>query len=293
MPEILLLVVGLALAGAAVLLPLRGRATVPPTADDDREAVRLRHRVALESLRDLEADRRAGSLDDASYATELADAEARAAATSAAATSAELERRSAPTVGRGARGPGRGTASVAAGLIAIALVGGALLPGTGIANETVVNERLAAVRQAEEDRQARIAELRAALAADPSDAETLSALADAHLAGTSDDDLARAAAALQVIIALEPDRADAYERILAAYLRAGRYDYARDAHAAYAERPTADPAEVAFFDGLIALRGEADGARAREAFDRFLELAPEDPRGPMIRGLRDEAARGG
>jgi cytochrome c-type biogenesis protein CcmH/NrfG len=285
MPEVLLLVAGLALAGAVVLLPLRGRGTVPPAEDDDREAALLRHRVALESLRDLETDRRAGSLDAESYALELAEAEARAAA-----TRAEVERRTPPAAVPAGRGAGRGVASVVAGLIALALVGGALVPGTGIANETVVNERLAAARQAEEDRQARIAELRAALAADPTDPETLSALADAHLAGTSDDDLARAAAALQVIIALDPDRADAYERILAAYLRAGRYDYARDALTAYAARPTADPAELAFFDGLIALRGEADADRAREAFDRFLELAPGDPRVPMIRGLRDEAA---
>jgi cytochrome c-type biogenesis protein CcmH/NrfG len=287
MPEVLLLVVGLVLAGAIVLLPLRGRGPIPPAADDVREAALLRHRVALESLRDLEADRRAGSLDDASYAAQVAEAETRAAA-----TRTELERWHEPAMAPHSRGPGRGVAIVAAGVIGLALVGGALVPGTGIANETVVNERLAAARQAEEDRQARIAELRAALAADPSDAETLSALADAHLAGTSDDDLARAAAALQVIIALDPDRADAYERILAAYLRAGRYDYARDALTAYAARPTADPAEVAFFDGLIALRGEADAARARDAFDRFLDLAPDDPRVPMIRGLRDEAAGG-
>jgi regulator of sirC expression with transglutaminase-like and TPR domain len=52
---------------------------------------------------------------------------------------------------------------------------------------------------------------------------------------------------------------------------------------------TADPAEVAFFDGLIALRGEDDPEAATEAFDRFLELAPDDPRAEMVRRLRDEA----
>ena len=52
---------------------------------------------------------------------------------------------------------------------------------------------------------------------------------------------------------------------------------------------TADPVEVAFLDGLIALRGEGDEERAAAAFDRFLELAPDDPRAPMIRSLRDEA----
>jgi hypothetical protein len=38
------------------------------------------------------------------------------------------------------------------------------------------------------------------------------------------------------------------------------------------------------------LRGENDTDAAVAAFDRFLELAPDDPRAGMIRGLRDEAA---
>ena len=49
--------------------------------------------------------------------------------------------------------------------------------------------------------------------------------------------------------------------------------------------------EIAFLDGLIALR-EGDNERAVAAFDRFLELAPDDPRAGMIRGLREEAAGG-
>jgi Flp pilus assembly protein TadD len=44
-----------------------------------------------------------------------------------------------------------------------------------------------------------------------------------------------------------------------------------------------------FFDGLIA-RAEGDVERALDAFDRFLELAPDDPRAEMIEGLREEAA---
>lgn len=282
MPEPILLLVALALAGIAVIAPLRARPEPLPSADD-HDAAALRHRVALETLRDVEADRRAGSLDDAGYATQLAEAEARAAA-----TQAELD-------GRGhsgdpsARG-GRAVAVAAAVAIGLALLAGSMIPATGIANETVVDERLAAAESAERDRQARIAQLRTALAEDPSDAAILSDLADAHLAGSSADDLARAAAALQLLIAVEPDRADAYERIMAAYLRAGDLVNARAAWTSYAERPTADAAELAFFDGLIALRGEDDPGRAVEAFDRFLELAPEDPRAGMIQGLRDEAA---
>jgi Flp pilus assembly protein TadD len=44
-------------------------------------------------------------------------------------------------------------------------------------------------------------------------------------------------------------------------------------------------------DGLTA-RAEGDADRAVEAFDRFLELAPDDPRAEMIRGLREEVAGG-
>lgn len=287
MPEPILLIVGLVIAGVAVLAPLRGRDTAAPLDDDELEAARVRHRVALEALRDLEADRRAGSLDEAAYAAQAADAEARAAATGAA-----LETRTAPQPPQTA-GRGRTVAIGGAALIGLVLLAGSLLPAAGIANGTVVNEALADARSAEQARQDRIGTLLDALAEDPEDPETLSELADAYLAGSSADDLAHAAAALQLLIALEPDRADAYERILAAYLRAGDHANARAALTSYAERPTADPVEVAFFDGLIALRGENDPERAREAFDRFLELAPDDPRAGMIRGLRDEAADAG
>ena len=71
---------------------------------------------------------------------------------------------------------------------------------------------------------------------------------------------------------------------MTAYLRAGDAVNARAAHDSYAALASADPVEVAFFDGLIALRGENDPSAARAAFDRFLELAPDDPRAAMIRG---------
>ena len=287
MPEPLLLVAGLVVAGIAVLAPLWGR-HVDPAVDDEQEAARVRHRVSLETLRDLEADRRAGSLDDAAYAVQRADAEARAAVTRTA-----LDAHPA-TVASGEAAPASRTrvgATVAASAIGLVLVIGSLVPSAGIANGTVTNQALADARTAEASRQERIETLRQALAADPAnpDPETLSELADEHLAGSSAEDLRLAATALMALIALEPDRADAYERVVAAYLRAGDHRNARSALTSYAERPTADPVEVAFFDGLIALRGEEDPDRARRAFERFLELAPDDPRADMIRGLRDEA----
>jgi Flp pilus assembly protein TadD len=152
-----------------------------------------------------------------------------------------------------------------------------------------VNEALAEAQATEAARQDRIRTLTDALRDDPSDADTLSALADAYLAGATEADLVAAASALQVLIALDPGRVDAYERIMTAYLRAGDDANARAAHGSYVALDGADPAEAAFFDGLIALRGENDPDRAATAFERFLELSPDDPRAGMIRGLLEES----
>lgn len=284
MPEIILLAMALAIAGAAVLWPLRSGSAQPASADDDRDAAELRHRAALEALRDVEADRRAGSLDDDAYAIARAEAEERAAATLAPAEPP-------PTVvDPSAHARARRGAVLLAATIGLTVVGASMLPGTGVANSTVRNEALAEAQLREAERQARIAELLEALADDGENPETLSELADLYLAGTTRDDLSVAATLLRGLIDLEPDRADAYERIIGAYLRAGDHGNARAALDAYEAAPTADPAEIAFFDGIIALRGERDPAAAVAAFDRFLELAPDDPRAAMIEGLRDEAA---
>lgn len=281
MPEPILLLAVLLIAGAVVLWPLRRPAT-SVAVDADRDVAAVRHRVALEALRDVEADRRAGSLDERGYAEQLAEAETRAAE-----TAAELGANP-PVATSEPRSGGVRHAIVAAGFLGVALFAGSLLPVAGIANSTDVNEGLAAAEAAEASRQDRIEGLLDGIAADPEDTEVLSDLADAYLAGTAVDDLARAAAALQVLIALEPDRADAYERLIGAYLRAGDVGNARRAFESYEARETADPVELAFLDGLIALR-EGDAERADAALDRFLELAPDDPRAAMVRGLRNDA----
>jgi cytochrome c-type biogenesis protein CcmH/NrfG len=234
MPEPLLLALALLVAGAAVLWPVWRAPSPGPVADDERRSAEVRHRVALESLRDVETDRRAGSLDDVAYAAALAEAEARAATTRAA-----LDRVPTAEPAPAPRGPSLVPLAVA-GAIGLALVGGSLLPAAGIANRTEVNEGLAAAQAAEAARQHRIEELTEAFAADPQDAAVLSDLADAYLAGSSGADLAAAAAALQLLIAVEPDRADAYERIVAAYIRANDFANARAALDSYEDIASAD-----------------------------------------------------
>ncbi|CAN5764838.1 hypothetical protein BH20CHL8_BH20CHL8_08050 [soil metagenome] len=286
MPEPLLLLLGLGLAGALVLAPLWRDGARPP-ADEAHDAAALRHRVALEALRDVELDQRTGSLDDATYAAQLVEAEGRAAATRAGLEEVEPQEPRPERGGSRSRVIGSGIAAV----VALALLVGATVPGTGLANQTVVNEQLAAARDAEADRQGQIETLLHRFGADPTDGEALSDLADAYLAGSTQDDLVRAAVALRLLIEIDPDRANAYERTVTAYLRAGDYPNARAALDSYSRLPAADPIEVAFFAGLIALRGEGDSEAAVEAFNRFLELAPGDGRAGMIRGLRDEAAQ--
>ena len=257
MPEPILLAFALAAAGVAVLWPVwRGAPSGDPAADERRSA-EMRHRVALEALRDVEADRRAGSLDDAAYAAASAEAEERAAATREA-----LDRVSTAAAASPSRRPSL-VPLAAAAIIGLALVGGSLLPAAGIANRTEINEGLAAAQAAEAARQHRVEELTEAFAANPEDPAVLSDLADAYLGGSSESDLPAAAAALQLLIAIEPERADAYERIVSAYIRANDFGNARAALDSYEAISTADPVEVAFLDGLIALRGEGDEDRAR------------------------------
>lgn len=285
------------LIGAAVTLfvaiPLRRAERAEPAPEaDEVEPLRLRHRLALDAVRDVEADRRAGSLDDADYAAQRADAEAGAVQTLRELEAAQgtLRRDTPFSAGDGAPVAGRRGAAVAGGvLVAAVALGFWLPPPLGLANSTVENSALAAAQAAEAERLARIAELEQRLAVDARDPDALSALADAYLAGGSTDELVRAAVVLLALIALEPEDESAYARLVTAYIRAGDYANAAAATDGLAEVSPESP-DVAFFRGLIALRGTGDTATAVEQFDRFLRLAPDDPRAAMVRGLRTEAA---
>lgn len=288
MPDIgewlILAVLGLG-ASALIAWPLR-RGGREERAATDRESLALRHQLALEAVLDVEADHRAGSLDEAAYGRQLAEEEARATETLAALDTAAA----APSLPAPGRGTGRRAAAwLGAGLLATLLIGFALPAPLGLAERTSVNQPLADQIAAEEARQAEIDRLLTLLAADSGDPEVLSDLADAYLAGSTAQDLQRAAVALQVLLAVDPENASGYRRLITAYLSAGDLADARAATDSYRELVGEDDPDVPFFLGLIALRG-GDAAEAVEQFDRFLELAPDDDRAPMIRSLRAEAA---
>lgn len=280
----LLGVVGLVVA-VAIAWPLLRPAsrTVSFDTQPEAEARALRHRVALDALLDVEADRRAGSLDDASYERERAEAEARAAETLQPTPPQPSPRAGAPE-------HRRGRVALLGALVALALLVGFALPGTiGLGQRTVVNQALADAMAQEADRQAEIQRLLDQFAADWHDPQVVSDLADAYLAGDSTDDLQRAAVALQILLALQPENHSAYRRLINAYLVTAHYDDAQATTDSYATIADADEPDIPFYRGLIALRRGDTDAAVRE-FDRFLELAPDDDRAPMVGSLRAEAA---
>ena len=291
MPEVVqgLLLAGIGLATAVAigwpLLRARPASVAPVTRESEAEARALRHRVALDALLDVEADRRAGSLDDASYERERAEAEARAAQTLTEPRHAQ------PSPKHGGSRPAAGRTVVlalAAALVVALLVGFVLPAPVGLAERTVVNQALADEVAREAARQAEIQRLLGVLASDPTNAQVLSDLADAYLAGGTAGDLQRAAVALQVLLGVEPQNRSAYRRLVTAYVSAADWTDARAATDSYATIAPDEP-DIPFFRGLIAFRQGDNGTAMRE-FDRFLHLAPHDARASMVTSLRAEAA---
>lgn len=263
----LLLIIG-GLAAIVIAAPLvRGRWSAP--ADEERETLALRHRLAIEALRDVEADHRAGSLDEAGYRAQRAEAEARAAATLDAVESQSAES------GPPARRLGWRPAALAALVLAAVFVVGFFVPAPiGLANQ-VVDTRQQAIERALD-----------ALQQNPRDAQAFSELADAYLAGGTYQDMQRGATVLLALISLEPDNTSAYQRLITTYIRTGSWDDASGATDSLAKLAPTSP-DIPFFRGLIA-RGQGDAAQAERQFREFLRMAPDDPRASMIRSLLAE-----
>lgn len=289
----LLLLLGIPL-GVLVARPFRSAPGQEPDSAEGRlDALILRRRIAYEALRDLDLDYRVGSLTRREYLALREEGELRAAIALEELEEASRREKYPAAASSEARRwrPGRRLAAALAAALAIALLVGFVLPEPySLANGTVVNQPLAEAQAAEEARLAEIARLQAKLTpGDTPDPKVLSDLADAYLAGGGSEDLFRAGVALLALIELQPDNESARARIVTAYLRAGDY---RNAAAATdsLEQLAPDSADVWFFRGLIALRGDGDRTAAVEAFDRFLRQAPDDPRAGMVRSLRAEAA---
>jgi cytochrome c-type biogenesis protein CcmH len=175
------------------------------------------------------------------------------------------------------------------GLVALLAVGLLLPPPLGLAAETVVNQPLAEALAAEAERRDEIVRLLDGLAEDPTDTTALSELADVYLAGSTAEDLQRAAVTLIALNALEPDEPAHLARLITAYIRASDWADAESATDAL-EALDPDTADVPFFRGVIAWQGHGDAAAAMAAFDEFLARAPDDVRAAMVRALRAEAA---
>jgi tetratricopeptide (TPR) repeat protein len=289
MGELLLLILVGGSVALAVAWPLLGTAVgaPEPEPDPEREAAIVRHRLALEALRDIEADHRAGSLDDAAYRAQREEAEAHAARTLrdleavAPAEQAETtkgeeavkDEEAAPSLARRWRLP-----ALVGGVLALLLLAAfAAPPPFGIAERDARIER--------------IRQLTDAVSADPRDVDALGELADLYLAGGSPDDVARALASLILMRDAAPQSRDANQQLVTILVRTGLWDDAEAATDRYAEVVGEDDPDIPFFRGLIA-RGIGDDEEAVRQFDRFLEMAPDDPRAEMIRGLRDDLADG-
>lgn len=284
MPEPLIFAAVAILAAVVVAMPIlleSPERRAPRLPEEDRDALVLRHRIAIESLRDVEADHRAGSIDEATYRSERAAAEQRAIATRAALDAAPAP----PEEPRGRDGR-----LVVAGIgiiLGVLLVAGVVLRvPVDLANATVTNTALAEQMAQAAARDAQITELRGRLRADPQDTEALTELADLYLATGTQADRNAAAPLLLLLVNLEPENTDALTKLATAYLQSGQHDDA-SAVTDRLEQVAPSSIDVPFFRGLIA-RQRGDVAAARAAFDAFLAAAPDDPRAPMIRGLRAE-----
>ncbi|HEY7525650.1 MAG TPA: c-type cytochrome biogenesis protein CcmI [Candidatus Limnocylindria bacterium] len=272
MAELLLLGLLVAAVALAVVWPLLDRPAAVPSiaANPEREALEVRHRLALEALRDVEADHRAGSLDDEGYRRERDEAERHAVETRRALDAAPEPAPQAASVP--ASRSLRLAALIGVALAALLLIGLALPAPFGVAER---DARLERIRQ-----------LTDAVGRNPRDAAALAELSDLYLAGGTDTDVARALASLILLRNAAPDSRDANGRLVTLLVRIGSWDEAAKATDVYARVVGESDPDIPFFRGLIA-RGRGDAVEARQQFERFLQLAPGDDRAVMVRGLLD------
>ena len=158
MPElgqIVILLVVLLAAGLVVAGPILWPARIGGdglAGEEDAAGLALRHRIAVESLHDVEADRRAGSLDPEGYEAARAEAEERAARTLAALEAALAQAPDAPSAPRATTFSRRAAGLVGAGIVALILFGSFLPAPLTLANGTVTGRaRVTAMEKALSD----------------------------------------------------------------------------------------------------------------------------------------------
>jgi len=271
MGELLLLGFVLAAVALAVAWPLLDRPVPEPQrSDPELEALQVRHRLALEALRDVEADRRAGSLDADDYRREREDAEQHAVETrraldaGAAPSAADVALPAAPARGRLL------AVAIAGALVGLLVIGYFLPAPFGIAERDARLERIRVLTDA--------------VSANPADTAALAELSDLYLVGGSSDDVAAALASLILLRNAAPDSRDANQRLVTLLIRAALWDQAASATDAYARVVGEGDVDIPFFRGLIA-RGQGDATEARKQFEEFLRIAPNDDRAQMVQRL--------
>lgn len=247
----------------------------------------------LESLDDLEEERAAGGIDDESYAALHDDYTARAAATIRALHDDVDARPVVPATSWRHRAlivGGIGLFAVVAG-VTLSLALGARLPGqTASGNTASSRNRAGAAR-------ARLQRLEAAVAANPNDGTSRLLLARFLEA---DGDLSGALEQYDAVVAIDPNRAEAYAqagRIL--YLTAVRAP-AKDAASLVAHATERldraveiDPAyaDARFFRAIVRANEYSDFAGAQEDLQRYLVAAPSGTFAGQARELLAQVTR--
>jgi tetratricopeptide (TPR) repeat protein len=280
MAEALMLTLAVLTVALAVAWPLLGSdeaLSLAAAPDPEREALLVRHSLALEALRDVDADHRAGSLDEEAYRVQREEAEAHAADTLRALDEPPADGDDGQPPPAASRMSRRAVAVIGGALALLLLVGYALPSPFGIAERDARLERIRVLTDA--------------VAANSGDTAALAELSDQYLAGGTPDDVAAALASLLLLRNAEPASRDAHQRLVTLFIRAGLWEQATAAVDRFAEVVGDDDADIPFFSGLIA-RGMGDAEEAVRQFDRFLRIAPDDPRATMIQGLRDQEAAG-
>lgn len=230
----------------------------------------------LRSIDDLDAERDAGDVEAGEYERLRDDYTARAAAVLRSLEAGVDARAQAP------RSSTRRKVAVGAGVVAFVVLAAVLLGGTlgeRLPGETVTgNEQLRATEPVtgepdEPDEPGDLEALARAVEERPGDVDARLSYADALLEAGEGAEALR-----QYDEAARLDPANAYPHVRAAFIvfNAGLVDEAL-ARLDEAERVDPDFASTHFFRGIVLLNGRGDEDGARDAFERYLELAPRGP----------------